>query len=190
MLSGVILAGDLYEGRKADKRAFRIVGGQTVIERQIKEMRSNCDDITIVTNEPRLFLRHVDRDIRIISDYYSNQGVLSGMHAGLALARHRDVWIIGCHMPYPSAEAADLLTDGKREGYDAAIPWIGGRIYPLHGVYDRACEELIRVQLELGQADLAGFLRQINWLRLKESELRSNRIDNRFIRTIPAGEAT
>ncbi|MCM3630449.1 molybdenum cofactor guanylyltransferase [Paenibacillus glycanilyticus] len=186
MLSGVILAGDLRDCSKSDQRAFHRIGGETAIQRQIKEMRSNCDDITIVTNEPRLFLRHVDRDIRIIGDYYAGQGVLSGMHAGLALARHRNVWIIGCHMPYPSAEAADLLLSLKQEGTDAVIPWIGGRIYPLHGLYDRASAELIRMLLETGQTEVAAFLHQINWLRLKESALKSRGIDSRFVRTLPA----
>lgn len=186
MLSGVILAGDLDEFRRADQRAFHRVGGQAIIHRQINEMRSICDDITIVTNESELFLRQVDRDIRIISDYYAGQGVLSGMHAGLSLARHQDVWIIGCHMPYPSAQAADLLATLKQEGTDAVIPWVGGRIYPLHGLYDRACAESIQMLLETGDTDVSDFLRQINWIRLKESVLKRNGIDSRFIGTIPA----
>ncbi|WP_248757950.1 molybdenum cofactor guanylyltransferase [Paenibacillus sp. ATY16] len=188
MVSGVILAGDVCGTERADERAFLVVEGQSLLHRQIKEMKSLCAEVTIVTNHPQPFLRHVDRDIRIISDYYAGQGILSGMHAGLALARYPDVWMLGCHMPHPSAAAASLLLLWRREGYDAVIPLIGGRIYPLHGIYDRALSEPIGAMLEEGHTDVEYLLQQIHWLKLKEPTFRSNRIDSRFVRTVPVRE--
>lgn len=189
MLSGVILAGDVYEARKADQRAFLIVEGQFMLHRQIRAMQSLCAEVTIVTNNPQPFLRHVDREIRIICDYYAGRGMLSGMHAGLALSRYPNVWMLGCHMPYPSAAAANLLMSWKQEGYDAVIPWIDGRLYPLHGVYDRTLAEPIGAMLEEGHTNITHVLQQINWLKLKESAFKNNRIDSRFVRSIPAQES-
>lgn len=185
MVSGVILAGDVCGAEGADERAFLVVDGQSLLHRQIREMSSLCAEITIVTNYPQPFLRHVDRDIRIISDYYAGQGMLSGMHAGLALARYPDVWMLGCHMPYPSAAAASLLLSRKRDGYDAVIPLIGGRLYPLHGIYDRALSGPAGAMLEEGHTDVNDLLLRIHWLKLKEPAFRSSRIDSRFVRSVP-----
>ncbi len=91
-------------------------------------------------------------------------------------------------MPHPSAAAASLLLLWRREGYDAVIPLIGGRIYPLHGIYDRALSEPIGAMLEEGHTDVEYLLQQIHWLKLKEPTFRSNRIDSRFVRTVPVRE--
>lgn len=184
MLSGVILAGGAHRGMKGENRAFLVVDGQTLIERQIREMKSCCSDLTIVTNEPQLFLRSVDRDIRIITDYYAEKGLLSGMHAGLALAKNRHVWLLGCHMPNPSANAAKLQLSHMHEGTDAVLPVVRGAVHPLHGIYDRSNAERIGRLLDGGITDVSLFLRQINRVGLIESDFDKQGISREFVRSI------
>lgn len=184
MLSGVILAGGAHRGMKGENRAFLVVNGQTLIERQIREMKSCCSEITIVTNEPQLFLKSVDREIRIITDYYAGKGLLSGMHAGLALAKNRHVWLLGCHMPNPSANAAKLQLSHMHEGTDAVLPVIRGAAYPLHGIYDRSNAERIGRLLDGGITDVSLFIRQTNRVELTEFDFEEQGISREFVRSI------
>lgn len=180
MLSGVILAGGAHAATQGENRAFYELEGQMLIQKQIREMQACCSDITIVTDQPGAFLRAVDRSIRIISDYYPGSGPMSGMHAGLALAKNRSVWMLGCHMPYPSAAAAKLLRECQREGVDAVLPRIGGIAHPLHGIYDRACAGRLEMLLSQGSTTKADLLEAIRWQPLEETEFRARGIGSRF----------
>ena len=66
MITGVILARDdahRIEGKKIELLSF---GGGSLIHRQIKEMSKICEEIILVTNEPRTYLPEVNSAIRII----------------------------------------------------------------------------------------------------------------------------
>lgn len=184
MLSGVILAGGHHRWMLGENRAFLQMEGQTLLERQIAEMRAYCSEITIVTNDPKPFLRSVERDIRIITDYYRMTSMLSGMHAGLSLAQNDYVWVIGCHLPFPSAAAAMLLLARMDEGVEAAIPRIGDSVFPLHGIYTRSCADRIGEQLRSGNAHTGTFLDSLRRVEVNALEFREHGIDTRFVQTI------
>ncbi|MBB3110968.1 molybdopterin-guanine dinucleotide biosynthesis protein A [Paenibacillus phyllosphaerae] len=184
MLSGVILAGGGHAATQGENRAFYELEGQMLIHKQIREMQACCSEVTIVTDQPGAFLRAVDRSIRIISDYYPVSGPLSGMHAGLALAKNRHVWLLGCHMPFPSAAAAKLLHERKLEGMDAIFPWIGDAPHPLHGIYNRDCAGRLEALLSQGCTTKADLLKAISWQHMEEAELREHGIDGGFVSAI------
>lgn len=188
MMSGVILAGGNHPRMNGRNRAFLEVDGEIMLHRQIREMQACCSEITIVTNDPQPFLRVVDRDIRIITDYFIGHGLLSGMHAGLALARQRHVWLLGCHMPFPSADAARLLLSHLQEGADAIIPWVKGKAYPLHGVYDRSSAEPIEKLLKGGYSSKTALLNQIKWQKGSEWLFQENGIPSGFVQSIQTEE--
>lgn len=184
MLSGVILAGGNHGSTEGAPTLFRMIQGETLLERQIREMRKCCGEITIVTDDPRPLLRQVDRDIRIITDYYVGKGMLGGMHAGLSLSKHRAVWIIGCHMPYPSADAAERMALRLEDGVDAVLPMIGGRLHPLHGIYDRSCAVYFGQFLESGHTEADGLVRQLRYLTVSETDFGYQGMDGGFVRTL------
>ncbi|MWC29901.1 molybdenum cofactor guanylyltransferase [Paenibacillus sp. MMS18-CY102] len=186
MLSGVILAGGDHQATKGENRAFLELDGETLLQRQIREMGSCCSEITIVTNEPRPFLRAVDREIRIITDSFAGKGMLSGIHAGLSLSKNHKVWILGCHMPFPSAGAAQLLAAQKQEGIEAVLPWINNRAYPLHGIYDRSCADKIGALLGGGNMRAASLLHTLRWSEVYEPAFAEHGIDSRFVESIHA----
>ncbi|OZB91227.1 molybdenum cofactor guanylyltransferase [Paenibacillus sp. XY044] len=188
MLSGVILAGGDHGSAKGEPSVFQMFQGETLLQRQIREMRKCCGEITIVTDDPRPFLRQVDRDIRIITDYYIGKGMLGGMHSGLSLSKHRIVWIIGCHMPYPSADAAELMALRLEDGLDAVLPRIGGRLHPLHGIYDRSCSGYLGQFLDSGHSDADGLVHQLRYLEIGEADFRYLGIDGGFVRTLGGSE--
>jgi len=185
MLSGVLLAGGENRGMNGANRALLKLGEETFLERQLKELSECCSDITIVTNEPASLLRIVDRSIRIITDYIPGGGPLSGMHAGLALAKQDNIWVIGSHMPYVSAGAAVLmLKEKQRTGCDAVIPQTGSMDDLLHAIYDKRCSETIGELLAAGQSQMSELMPLLNWRGLPKASFLANGINPQFVRGV------
>lgn len=181
MLTGVILAGGKNRRMQGHPKALLPFGAEKLIVRQLRLMQPVCSELIVVTNDPKPFLRLLEPEIRIITDFVPNGGPLGGMHSGLSLARNRDVWIVGSHMPFVSSQAAELLQVKKHEGFDAALPWVQGGIYPLHGIYDRSCADLIWSQLQSGEPTLTRFLKELYWGELHETVFQENGIEPDFI---------
>jgi molybdopterin-guanine dinucleotide biosynthesis protein A len=169
---------------KGVNKAFLVLDNITFIERQISEMRKCCTDITIVTNDPNPFLKSVDRGIRIITDYFPGKGPLSGMHAGLTLAKQPNVWVVDCGMPFISSKAAELLLERKQEGFEAVIPWINKSAHPLHGIYDRSRAAVIGSMLEQGNTTFSSLLKKLLWIELHAPVFEGKGIDCRFVKAI------
>jgi molybdopterin-guanine dinucleotide biosynthesis protein A len=150
-------------------KALLPFGENTLIQHQVDVMRQICEEIIVVTNEPRPLLAYVDRSVRVITDYVSGLGPLGGMHAGLSLARHPKAWIVGCDMPFLSPQAAKLMLE-RAKGVDAVLPADVTGPYPLHGVYDRSCVRVISELVEKGERSLFRMLSLIDWISLTEPE--------------------
>lgn len=170
MITGAILAGGQNRRMEGKMKALLPFSGQLLIERQITQLKSVCDEIIVVTNQPNLFLPVLDRSIRIITDYFPSKGPLSGMHAALSLARNPDVWIVGCDMPFISAQAAQALREQKDSiKCDAVVPVIDGKTHPLHGVYSKSCADAISALLLSGEYRVMEMLRMIYWQEAQDS---------------------
>lgn len=159
------MAGGPNRRMGGESKALLPIGEGTLIERQVREMRKICSEIIVVTDNPRAYLRILDRDIRIITDFYHQKGPLIGIHAGLMLSTKPRSWIVGCDMPYINAKAAELLREAMRSegGAQAAVPNVNGGVYPLHGLYDRSCAEAAVKLIEQGETSASALLRDVDW---------------------------
>jgi molybdopterin-guanine dinucleotide biosynthesis protein A len=181
MMTGVILAGGHNRTIRGKPKALLPFGTETLVERELRLMRPVCSELIVVTNDPQPFLRLLEPDVRIITDFVPNRGPLAGMHAGLSLARNRDVWIVGGHMPFVSAKAAAMLQKKKQEGHSAALPWVQGGVYPLHGVYDRSCADKTWSLLQDGEPTLARLLKEMSWVGIRDEELKAEAVEPNFV---------
>lgn len=185
MITGAILAGGQNRRMEGKMKALLPFAGELLIERQIAQMKTVCEEIIVVTNQPSLFLPVLDRSIRIITDYFPSKGPLSGMHAALSLARHPDVWIVGCDMPFISAQAAQALLELKLEvKCDAAVPVIDGRTHPLHGIYSKSCADAISALLLAGEYRVMEMLRMIYWQEATEAYFAERGIPSAFVTNV------
>ncbi|TBL78228.1 molybdenum cofactor guanylyltransferase [Paenibacillus thalictri] len=181
MLSGVLLAGGDNRQMNGAVKALLPFGGETVIQKQIREMQKLCSEIIVVTNEPMMFLPVLDRSIRIITDYLPGKGPLGGMHAAFMLAKHDDLWIAGGNMPFISAKAGRLLWEHRKYfSYDAAVPVIAGQPCPLHAVYHHSCGEVVADMFAKGETRLPDMLQKIAWGGVSESFLNEQQVDSQF----------
>jgi molybdopterin-guanine dinucleotide biosynthesis protein A len=188
-LTGVILAGGDNRRMGGTPKALLPFPDEPLICRQLRVMKPICSELILVAKEPRQFLPVVDRSVRIITDYYPGKGPLGGMHAALSLARHDDVWVVACDMPFVSAEAAELMLARKRtSGRMAVIPFIGGSLRPLHGIYDRSCVEAILFAMGRKLYPMRSFLEKIPYERVDGSEFRKAGINTLFFLNVNTPE--
>ncbi|MBB6693198.1 molybdenum cofactor guanylyltransferase [Cohnella xylanilytica] len=170
MLSGIILAGGAKRSILGDMKSLAPMNGETLIERQVRLLGQICDEIVIVTDSPRSYLRCVSPPVRIVSDYRPGGGPLAGMAAGLSLAQRPYAWIVGCDMPDPSPAAAKAMLRKLVSGVDAVWPSDGNGPHPLHGVYDCRCAPRIAALAESGETSLSTLPACLAWEELTEGE--------------------
>jgi molybdopterin-guanine dinucleotide biosynthesis protein A len=185
LLTGIILAGGDHQRMGGENRALLPIGGELLVHRQIHEMGKICDEIIIVTNEPRPFLRVIDPSVRIITDFYPGKGPLGGMHAGLSLMVNDTAWVAACDMPFLSSGAAEVMKRFMDDfGFDAVVPRIGGRLEMLHGLYGKKTADSIRLLLNTGDHRLEQLLHFLRWSDMDNDQFAAHGIDGSFVTTI------
>lgn len=162
-------------------KALLPIGGEKLIQRQIRLMAPICTEIIVVTNDPELFAPYVDRFVRIVADFYPGNGPLAGMHAALSGAGNEYAWVVGCDMPFLSADAAShMMNKLQRMELDAVVPRLDGRLHPLHAVYRSACAKPIEELLEAGTYRVMELFGKIRWESLLDEEFAGLGIELRF----------
>jgi molybdenum cofactor guanylyltransferase len=140
--SVAILAGGRatrFGGR--DKSAL-VVGGATILDRQLATLGTVSDDLLIVGTPASAFAREHDvrATARHIADIVPGCGPLGGLHAALTAARHDALLLVACDMPFLTAAFAEYLLSLAGEA-DAVVPRTERGYHPLCAVYMRACLE-------------------------------------------------
>lgn len=186
MLTGIILAGGGQGSGSGGAPPVWMLqaGGMSLIERQIGTMRQVCDEVTVVTNQPRPLLQKLGAAVRIVTDFYPQAGALGGLHAGLALARKDTAWVVGCDMPLLTKQSALLMLEHKGPRDDAVIPLIGGAFFPLYGLYSTELAQLAQETLEAGETGMPAFLKRIRWKEIPEDAFKRAGCDLRFITVV------
>lgn len=190
MVTGVILAGGRNSRMHGYNKALLPFMGERLIERQVRMMRTICQEIIVVTPEPALYTKFSLGEIVYLSDVYVSQGPLIGIHTACLQVKTEFAWVMGCDYPNLSTHAAQLMVNRLKEShYAAAIPVIGGKHQMLHGVYrpDAVLCPIIRL-IETQQYRLSGLLDLVRWLELKESDWCANGIPLDFTMDVDTPE--
>lgn len=196
-LSGVILAGGDIREINGVQVPFLSFHDESVLERQIRIMSTICDEIIIVTNEPRQFLPIVRDQVRVITDYYSYKGSLCGMYSALSLAKNDHCWIVANDMPLLSLEVwgsdpllktlnlmgldPEMNKKGSDPHHDAVLFIKDRQLQPYHGIYHKKILQQIKGELEQGQTSTKELINKINYHSITEEELIKQGIDTKFM---------
>jgi molybdenum cofactor guanylyltransferase len=181
MITGIILAGGDKQRINGESKSLLPWAGEKLIHGQIREMNRVCNEIIIVTDNPRPFLRVVDSSVRIITDFIPGKGILSGMHAGLTLMENECAWVVACDMPYISVEAAAYMKNFKEDfNLDAVVPKIGGRLEMLHGLYSKSVADSVRSLLNTGEQRAEQLLHFLKWSEVDADQFVVMNIDTKF----------
>ena len=176
MPSAAILTGGTasrFGGR--DKSAL-VVGGRTILDRQVAELSRVTDDILLVGGQSDTTSRPAgDITIRVVPDRVSGQGPLGGLDAALAAARDDVVFVLACDMPFVTSELVAYLialatVPASADRPAAVVPATNRGYHPLCAVYTRACQVIVSRQLAervLALVDLLGLMRASDGIRVR-----------------------
>lgn len=156
--SVVILAGG--QGRRLGRdKSSLMLNGLTLLQHVVRRVQPLTDDLIVVLRR--------DQDLpgggpwRVLRDSETNVGVIAGIAAGLAGARHDLVWVVGCDMPFASAE---LLQHEQRElgsRHDAVVPRLPVGLEPLHALYRNRCLDALQQAMASNKKSISQVLRTL-----------------------------
>lgn len=183
MVTGVILAGGQSRRMGGQPKGLLTLSGETLITRLVRRMRPLCKEIIVVTHEGPLYQPHLSEDVRMVPDLTIQAGPLGGMEAALAQTNGSELWIVGCDMPYISADAARFMLQYMtgREELDAVLPSINGKLHPLHGIYRKRVEGTVQQLLKKRQLRVMGLFEHIRSAQIEEETFRQAGIDTNFV---------
>ncbi|WP_165847798.1 bifunctional molybdenum cofactor guanylyltransferase MobA/molybdopterin-guanine dinucleotide biosynthesis adaptor protein MobB [Ammonifex thiophilus] len=163
--TGVVLAGG-KSTRLGRNKAFLECEGEPLITRVVNSLRRVFPEV-IVVGDPELYGGLADR---VVSDIFPGAGPLAGIHAGLVHAFHEVIFVSACDLPFVNEKLALGITR-YIEGYDAAIPCVGGRLEPLFAAYRRTCLGPATRCLQQGRRKVVSFIGEIKVRYLTEVDL-------------------
>ncbi|MFC0471524.1 molybdenum cofactor guanylyltransferase [Halalkalibacter kiskunsagensis] len=172
-LTGVILDSEIQKVDDDQLTSLLKIGDQTVIERQVRQMKKICDEVILVTNNPYVYLPILGNSIRVITDYYKGSGTLSGMHAAFSLAKNESLWIVTSDMPYVCAEIISYMLDVKNKtDIQIIAPEWRGNLHLYHGIYDRSCLDVTKELVENDQLGLMNILEKVTFKAINVEKLK------------------
>ncbi|SDL90634.1 molybdenum cofactor guanylyltransferase [Sediminibacillus halophilus] len=187
MKSGIIVA-DRSIRPYAEDIALQNLDGERLIDRQIREMGQFVEEIVLVTDNPMAFLPVVGPDIRVVTVFHKNKGLLGAIHAGFSLASHPLIWLVSCDIPALSSQAAAAMKERLQQTcHKAVVPIIRNTPKPLYGMYRRQ-PTLKAVCAFIEQRKPVSFyecFQSLEWLGMDEMELQRYGADSLFYRRYP-----
>lgn len=191
LLTGIILAGGQNSRMKGQNKALLTYQGERFVDRQLKEMRTVCSKIIVVTNDASPYMDYPPQGgIRYLPDICAGHGPMSGFHAAFAGVETEYAWVVGCDIPKISAPAASWMLTRLMEGnYEAVLPLMNGRHQMLHGVYrpHRILADIIE-RMDTRQYRLSGLLDSMHWLGVDKDDLAGAGIHEDFTADIDTPE--
>lgn len=172
----VILAGGRSRRMGRDKATLPAVDG-TLIAHLARRLAPVVDE-TIVAGGS---VRPPIEGAVVVVDHRPGLGPLSGMLAGLAVAKHRHVWVVGCDLPDVEPALGGLLL-ALAADYEAVVPRPDQEPEGVCALYVRELAPRIAALLDAGERSVKSLLNRsavryvgLDELRAVDPELRSFR---------------
>ena len=126
--SAIVLAGG--EGRRLGvKKHLLEIGGRSLLQIVVARVSVVADDIVVVAS-PEYSASIEISGARVISDVVPGKGPLSGLHAGMRIAKFDRALLVACDMPFLHLAPIQFLVS-RLTSQDAVIPEWDNDIEPL-----------------------------------------------------------
>lgn len=153
-VSGFVLAGGTSR-RMGRPKALLVLGNETMLQRQIRWLRSVCRFVAVL-GEPTSF---PGLDVPVFSDELPGRGPLGGLYTGLLRTRTEFNLFLSCDMPFIEGRFLHYLCHRALESRaDVTVPAFREHEYhPLCAVYRRRALWAVRASLEAGENKVRRF---------------------------------
>jgi molybdopterin-guanine dinucleotide biosynthesis protein A len=177
-----IIAGGMAERLGGQLKASLVVGGERIIERQLRVITELFPRVIVAAND-RDAWRHLGCDVH--ADRTPHAGPLAGIDAALAALDpgQEAVVCVAGDMPFLT-EAALLLLRDHAPGADAVVARAHGLPQPLFARYHRRCAQAIARRLASGRLKTAALFEDVDAMWLDEDVLRRVDPDLAFLDNI------
>lgn len=160
--SGAILAGG-QSRRMGFNKAFLELEGSTVIARAVHVMTAVFSSPVIIANDTTLY-GHLG--LPVYPDIIKDAGSLGGIYT--ALYHSKDyAFVVACDMPWLDPGCVRRVLDNV-DGEDCVIPFISGRLHPMHAAWSKGCMNEIEAMINQGNLRINDLLKRLSIKRLTE----------------------
>jgi molybdopterin-guanine dinucleotide biosynthesis protein A len=166
--TGVLLAGGRSTRMGGRNKAFAAVGGEPIVGRAVRVLRSVFPEVVIATNDPE---RYRGFGAVLVGDAFPGRGPLAGLHAAMGVATHPWLFVAACDMPGLDPGAIAFLLERAASDADAVVPCWDGDIEPLHALYAGRTRTVAEACLREGRAAMRDFLPRLAVTWVGEAEL-------------------
>jgi molybdenum cofactor guanylyltransferase len=168
-VTGIILAGGKSSRMGTDK-ALQELCGKPLISYAIHVLSSLCGEILISSSSTA----YTDFGYKVVADEFPGIGPMGGIYSALQQSKTEMNLVLSCDLPFVTKELLSHILEHS-EGYQVAVPWMGGRHYePLCGFYRLSVRDRMRAFIGNGNYKLPDLFDEIRINKLiidKESGL-------------------
>jgi len=155
-----------------------LLGGERMIDRQIRRLRSVCRSVAVVSSRTDLMVSEVP----IIPDEFPGRGPLGAIFTGLLWTRAPFNLFLGCDLPFmPVGFLRYLARRALESDAEVTVPESHRHLYePLSAVYRRSVLKTIRSSLETGENKVTRFFPRVRCLVIRRDEILRAGFSNRI----------
>ncbi|MEW6715194.1 MAG: molybdenum cofactor guanylyltransferase [Nitrospirota bacterium] len=165
--TGVILAGG-ENTRMPVSKAFIKIGGEKIIERNLRIMRSLFSEAFIITNQPE---EYVYLGAQLLGDVYDVRGPMTGIFTALLNSSNQWVFVSACDMPFINKDVIRYAAS-MREGHDAVVPVSGKAAEPLFAFYSKRLTSSMEQGILSGKRGMKDFLNKKKVKYISKTEVK------------------
>lgn len=167
-VTGLVLAGGASR-RMGEDKAGLLLAGETMIQRQIRLLRSVCSTVAVL-GPPEIFS---SLDVPALRDELPGLGPLGALYTGLKWTRTDFNLFIGCDLPFMVARFLRYLCQRALDNRaDVTVPESRDRrLQTLCAVYRRRAWRVIRTSLEGGEKKVSKIYSRVRCLRIDWPEI-------------------
>jgi len=153
-ITGFVLAGGASR-RMGRSKAHLPLGHETMIERQVRLLRSVCGSVAVL-GPPEEFRSTA---VPVFADEFAGQGPLAGLYTGLLRTHTEYNLFLSCDLPFMEVRFLRYLSARALEGEaDVTVPESRERgFHPLCAVYRRRALWAVRASLQAGENKVSSF---------------------------------
>ena len=152
--SAIILAGGKSSRMGFDKQLLKL-NERRLMDSLINKLKSEFEDIIIVTNRPELY---IGLSHKITSDILIDKGPLGGIHAGLLKSSSKYTFVVACDMPNINMDYIRYMKKNISDNALGCVTKFGDWIEPFGSFYSIKLIKFIEEYLDTGRRSINGLL--------------------------------
>ena len=160
-------------------KAFVLIDGEKIIDRNIRTIKPAFQNISIISNSPSSFDEYQKQGFIIIQDVYKNIGPLAGLHTALANTKADAVFLMASDMPYVDIKLINEMIDVfQKNDSEVLIPQYNDRLEPLFAIYSKNI--LNKLELFINNVESRAMHKFIGSLNITKFELNEGSIKSLY----------